>query len=309
MGSWVPSRVTRAELVRLANLGWLPRLTAAREWIVPSARHQVPEPPPGYVVSFAAFHERGFNVPADDFFRRALSYWGLELQHLTPNGILHMAAFVFACEGWLGKEPNWALFQHLFFLKIQSAADKSPAPIGCAMIQFRPGMAADFPKVAAPSANAGWREGWFYLRNDGDHRLPEFTGSSFKKSSSVWRGKPDAGLTPAVDRATRKLRELRNRGLTEPLIIASWLGRGLVPLQRRELRVFEMLVELSPFPGTVTARVLSHDDIEGQVFAVTGEAFKFPEDGDSWPHALPSPGTKALVSFLVRFAHVPVFSV
>ena len=297
MGSWVPSKVTSAELARLANLGWLPGLTAAEEWIVPSAEHRVPEPPPGYIVSFTAFHERGFNVPADDFLRRALAHWGLELQHLTPNGVLHMAAFVMACEGWLGKEPNWALFQHLFFIKIQKIAGKTPAPIGCAMVQFRQGMAADFPKATTPTSIAGWRERWFYLRNDETRPLPVFTGRIFEKAKPVWRGRPDGDMVASVDRATRKLRGLRDLGLTEPLIVASWLGRGLVPLQRRELRVFEMVTEHSPFRGTVTARALSTDEIELHVAEVTGASFQFPEDPTSWPHALPSAGTRNMVSF------------
>jgi hypothetical protein len=134
MGDWVASSVTVAQLERLAALGLLPGLTEAVEWRVPPPEHDRPSPPPGYVVSFIAFHERGFTVPADDFLRGLLFRWGLELQHLTPNGVLHVAAFVFLCEGWLKVEPNWDLFKHLFFIKKQTTAKKTPAPIGCAMI-------------------------------------------------------------------------------------------------------------------------------------------------------------------------------
>jgi hypothetical protein len=37
------------------------------EWIVPGNEDE-PNPPVGYVVSFAHFHERGFRTPASNFF-------------------------------------------------------------------------------------------------------------------------------------------------------------------------------------------------------------------------------------------------
>jgi hypothetical protein len=47
----------------------------------------VPCPPRGYVVSFVAFHERSFSVPARRFIREVLFQYGLQLQHLNPNNI------------------------------------------------------------------------------------------------------------------------------------------------------------------------------------------------------------------------------
>jgi hypothetical protein len=41
--------------------------------------------PKGFVVSFVAFHERGFSVPAGRFIRGVLFKFGLQLQHLNPN--------------------------------------------------------------------------------------------------------------------------------------------------------------------------------------------------------------------------------
>jgi hypothetical protein len=41
------------------------------EWKVPG-EESVPRPPRGYVVSFVAFHERSFSVPAGRFIRRVL---------------------------------------------------------------------------------------------------------------------------------------------------------------------------------------------------------------------------------------------
>jgi hypothetical protein len=55
--------------------------------------------PKGYVVSFVAFHERGFSVPAGRFIRGVLFEYGLQLQHLNPNSIQQMVAFEAMCEG------------------------------------------------------------------------------------------------------------------------------------------------------------------------------------------------------------------
>jgi hypothetical protein len=43
--------------------------------------------PKGYVVSFVAFHECGFSVPAGRFIREVLFTYRLQLQHLNLNNI------------------------------------------------------------------------------------------------------------------------------------------------------------------------------------------------------------------------------
>jgi hypothetical protein len=35
-----------------------------------------------------------------------MQYYSLELQHLTPMGILHIVAFVTLCEAYMGIEPT-----------------------------------------------------------------------------------------------------------------------------------------------------------------------------------------------------------
>jgi hypothetical protein len=50
----------------------------------------------------AMFYERGFGVPSHRFLHSLLQFYVLELHHLTPMGILHMAAFMTLCEGLYG---------------------------------------------------------------------------------------------------------------------------------------------------------------------------------------------------------------
>jgi hypothetical protein len=83
------------------------------EWMVPPSG-AAPTPPPGYVLSFVSFHERGFGVPASRFMRALLHYYGVELHNLNPNFIAQAAIFTAVCEGFLGIDPQWDLWTHLF---------------------------------------------------------------------------------------------------------------------------------------------------------------------------------------------------
>jgi hypothetical protein len=78
MSNWTRFNVSREQLLCLVMVGQLPPLTDAIEWRVPGDE-SVPRPPRGYVVSFVAFHECGFSVPAGRFIRGVLFSYGLQL--------------------------------------------------------------------------------------------------------------------------------------------------------------------------------------------------------------------------------------
>ena len=61
------------------------------------------------MVSFVHFHERGFATPTHRFLWGLLHYYKIELQHLNPNGIQHMAALIALCEGFLVINPHFDL--------------------------------------------------------------------------------------------------------------------------------------------------------------------------------------------------------
>jgi hypothetical protein len=108
--------VTGKKLLELVRDGLLrPRTSQdSPEWRVPLASHREPSPPEGYVVSFIAFHERGFGVPPSWFMRAIPHYYGVELHHFAPNSISQATIFAVVCEGYLGIEPHWKLWLHLF---------------------------------------------------------------------------------------------------------------------------------------------------------------------------------------------------
>ena len=75
-------------------------------------------------MSFAHFHERGFATPAHKFLRGLLDYYKVELQHLTPNGVQHIAAFVALCEGFLGISLHFDLWQYFFAVTLLKKREK-----------------------------------------------------------------------------------------------------------------------------------------------------------------------------------------
>jgi hypothetical protein len=69
----------------------------------------VPTPLAGHVVSFVHFHECGLTMPPHRFLLGILHYYKIQLHHLNPNGIQHIAVFIVLCERYLGIEPHFDL--------------------------------------------------------------------------------------------------------------------------------------------------------------------------------------------------------
>jgi hypothetical protein len=44
-----------------------------------------------------SFYDWGFDTPPQRFLHSLLRYYSLELHHLTPSGVLHIAVFVTLC--------------------------------------------------------------------------------------------------------------------------------------------------------------------------------------------------------------------
>ena len=86
MDPWCRSDITFQCMDGLIHRGLLRTWTLVKEWLLPGDEDSL-SPPDGYVVSFGHFHERGLTTPAHKFLQ------GL-LQHLNPNRIQHMTAFV-----------------------------------------------------------------------------------------------------------------------------------------------------------------------------------------------------------------------
>jgi hypothetical protein len=78
-------------------------------------------------VFFAAYALAGLVLPMSSFFLTLLEYYGLQLQHLSPNSIALMAIFVHLYEMYVRVRPSVRLFCRFFVLK---AAGTRPPLIG-----------------------------------------------------------------------------------------------------------------------------------------------------------------------------------
>jgi hypothetical protein len=64
----------------------------------------------GNFVFFAAYALAGLVPPLSSFFLTLLEYYGLQLQHLSPNSIALVAIFVHLYEMYMGVHPSVRLF-------------------------------------------------------------------------------------------------------------------------------------------------------------------------------------------------------
>ena len=110
-------------------------------------------------MSFAIFHERGFAVLAHRFLRGLLDYYQVELQHLIPNGVQHMAAFIALCEGFLGIDPHFDLWRHFFTVSLSKrrvGGKEVSVPMGCASIRLRHTRVSGYTLMHLSTFNKGW---------------------------------------------------------------------------------------------------------------------------------------------------------
>jgi hypothetical protein len=176
--AWERSTATMLSLGLLVSGGQLAANVDGQpaEWIVPSERERVPNPPYGYIVSFVRFHERGFAAPVSRFLRGLCYHYGVELQNFTPNAISQAATFVGVCEGFLGIPENSDLWAHLFRAELHTPSTSEPRTRRAARasglaLAVRSSRREEYIPCTMTSNNADWERGWFYLRN-ADPGLP-----------------------------------------------------------------------------------------------------------------------------------------
>jgi hypothetical protein len=113
---WLTLEVTQEHLQNLISQGYMTvaELATCR---VPKDL-AFPIPVEGYVMVCTMFYEQGFGMPSHQFLCSLLQLYGLELHHLTPSGILHMAAFMTLCEAYIGIEPHFNLWNYFLYARL-----------------------------------------------------------------------------------------------------------------------------------------------------------------------------------------------
>jgi hypothetical protein len=102
---WKKSKMKTKDLLALVNSGFL-REKEMDMWRAAAGDPYPMEKNPDEVPMFARFVERGLALPASDFFKGLLKYYGIEYLNLNPNGIFHVSVFVHFREAFVGIKPH-----------------------------------------------------------------------------------------------------------------------------------------------------------------------------------------------------------
>jgi hypothetical protein len=122
---WKKSKAKTEHLLALLNSGFL-REKEVDMWRAATGDPYPMEKNPDEILMFTRFAERGLSLPASDFFKGLLGYYGIEYL-LNSNGIFHTTVFVHFCEAFLGIKPHWILFWKFFRVKPQPSASNPPS--------------------------------------------------------------------------------------------------------------------------------------------------------------------------------------
>jgi hypothetical protein len=156
--NWVPSVVTQKELNKARTEGLI---SNEDEVIFPSTK-RIPKPRDSFWVMFLAFLLRGLSLPAHEFLHGLLFVYGVQLNQLTPNSILHIAYFITLCESFLGIDPHFLLWRSLFRLRPSVSLAKKPE-LGGACISAR--SESQYLEFSISTSVQGWRTKWFYIKD------------------------------------------------------------------------------------------------------------------------------------------------
>jgi hypothetical protein len=107
------SKTKTEDLLALLNSGFI-REKEMDSWRAAAGDPYPMEKSEDEIPMFVRFSERGLALPASDFFKGLLGYYGVEYVNLNPNGIFRTAVFIHFCEAFLGIKPHWILFRKFF---------------------------------------------------------------------------------------------------------------------------------------------------------------------------------------------------
>jgi hypothetical protein len=183
---WKKSKDKTEDLLALLNSGFL-REKEVDMWRAAAGDPYPMEKNPDEIPMFTRFAERGLSLPASDFFKGLLRYYGIEYLNLNPNGIFHASVFVHFCEAFLGIKPHWILFRKFFRVKPQPSAS-NPRVVGGVGIQMREDAAEQYLSYKLIDSNQDWKAKWLYVTNH-HPELPKPSGKQ-PKHQLWWNSEP-----------------------------------------------------------------------------------------------------------------------
>ncbi|KAK1652193.1 hypothetical protein QYE76_069998 [Lolium multiflorum] len=112
-GSWRGSYMREDDIERFVRLRRIPAGVITR----PLGEEIEPRPEPDERVVFGAHLDRGLGLPASNFFRRFLDFFGLQPYHLPANAFILLSCYVAFMEGYAGLWPDVEFWSRLFYIR------------------------------------------------------------------------------------------------------------------------------------------------------------------------------------------------
>jgi hypothetical protein len=218
---WKKSKAKTEDLLALLNSGF-PREKEVDMWRAAAGDPYPMEKNPDEIPMFTRFVERGLALPASNFFKGLLEYYGIDYLNLNPNGIFHTSVFTHFCEAFLGIKPHWVLFRKFFCVKPQPSAN-DPRVVGGAGIQMREDAAEQYLAYMLIDSNQDWKSKWFYVTN----HHPELSKPSGKQPKHWlwWNSEPTMQESIQQPELQAKIKALREAELRAEHVAFSFMKR------------------------------------------------------------------------------------
>jgi hypothetical protein len=181
---------------------------------------------------------------------------------------------VAVCEGFLGIDPHWDLWTHLFSAEFFAASMdvkkvRMAVRAGGCTLQLRSGRASQYIPASLVSSNKGWQNQWFYLRND-DGMLPPFSQRVVTAAGDNWRCGATRENQEKLQPILRALQKLQTEGLTTAGVVTAIHRRRVLPLAERRLRLSNMKPGVDLEGSRISSTSLSADDLLRRVAGTVG---------------------------------------
>jgi hypothetical protein len=193
----------------------------------PGQHHPLGDLATGEFVLFVSYLSCGLALPISPFFLLLLEEFGLQLQHLTPHSILHVAIFAHLCKMFVGVVFCTSLFCQ-FFVLVRSRKGKDH--LGAYYFQTRPDPTVAYIATLGGARWENWHNDWVIVSAEANDRLA-LPNDGPGLDRKQWRAKPF--LAPEFEPVLDRIKELAAGGLTSMHVVGDFLKRRVMPLQGR----------------------------------------------------------------------------
>ncbi|KAK1650883.1 hypothetical protein QYE76_068688 [Lolium multiflorum] len=261
---WSASAISSRDINKLRSLGFI---SASEEDIRLPGAVTRPKPPKGFTVMFVAFLFRGLSLPAHEFLRSLLFFYGIQLWQLTPNSIVHLSIFIMVCEAFLGIDPHWGLWRKIFYVKRHNDSNGPPVVGGVGFVVRQDVDYLDYPMKESVQ---GWRNKWFYLRDPAvsgqRSNLPPFEDKLVAKPKKSWQNALSPEERVIADKLFDQVVALKNTGgltMCGTEVVSVFLQRRVQPLMSRPHQLW--LYSSKDDESRVSSADLSAEDLWDEV--------------------------------------------